>query len=387
MRNTLRFFGAASLAALLVACGGGENADTGHYAGGTLSGLAAGNSVTIRDVSGESVVLSTDGSYRFGRFPKGTPYQISATSAQRGQTCAVANGSGQIGDQDVTNVLVSCVSSYTVGGTVSGYGGTPAGLSLSLNGAETLAITGSGAFEFATSLAAQASYAVTIAQQPSGYQCVVTRGSGTMPAGNVTDVDVACRPSTGRLPYTVSGLVVPDSVGLRLSGPDVQTSPASGEVAYITGNGASQFATLLNTGNSYAVSLQTQPSRHTCSLTNASGTFNADNIPTVQLGCSFNGYLVGGTIDMYAGDTATLTLYDALERRLDSVTVTAPSNGNTSRITVSFNFPIGLSNGQTYMAFVTTRPPGLNCDSGNRSNTGTINGADVTDLTFYCYAP
>lgn len=382
MRNTLRFFGAASLAALLVACGGGENADTGHYAGGTLSGLSAGNSVTIRDVSGESVVLSADGSYRFGRFPKGTSYQISATSAQRGQTCTVANGSGQIGDQDVTNVLVSCVSSYTVGGTVSGYGGTPAGLSLSLNGAETLAITGSGPFEFATTLAAQASYAVAIAQQPSGYQCVVTQGSGTMPAGNVGNVAVACVRSTGLLSYAVSGLSTNDFLSLRLSGPAL-----AAEMAYVSASGGGQFSTLLNTGDTYEVNLATQPAHHACTLANASGTFEAGNTVPVQVSCSFTGYHVGGIIQLFATETATLSLYDALERRLDTVTVSAPSNGSTNRINVPFTFGLGLNNGQTYMVFVTTPPSGQFCSTGNRGSSGTIDNADVTDLDFYCYAP
>lgn len=382
MRHTFRF-GVACLAAFLVACGGGENADTGHYAGGTLTGLATGNSVTIRDASGESVVLRADGTYRFGRFPKGTRYQISATSAQRSQTCTVANGSGQIGDQDVTNVQVACTTSYSVGGTVSGYTGTPAGLSLSLNGAETLPITSTGAFEFATSLAAQASYVVTIATQPSGYQCAVTQGSGNMPAGNVANVAVACTQSNGQLSYTVSGLATADFFSLLLSGPSLVTSPASGETAYVNANGGGQFSTLVNTGDAYEVSLAAPPVNHACTLANASGTFNAGATAPVQVSCTFTGYHVGGTIEMYAGDTATLTLYDSLERRLDTVTVSAPT-GTRGYVSVPFVFGLGLNNGQSFYVAVTTPPPSGYCSSGNRGNSGTINNADVADLTFYC---
>ena len=66
-----------------------------------------------------------------------------------GQTCTVTNGSGTA-NANVTNVAVNCVTTYSIGGTVSGLVGT--GLVLQNNGADNLTFTVSGAFTFATPL-------------------------------------------------------------------------------------------------------------------------------------------------------------------------------------------------------------------------------------------
>ncbi len=78
---------------------------------------------------------------------------------------------------------------YTIGGNVSGLSGT---LILQNNGADDLNITAAGSFIFATPLADGASYAVTIATQPSPQTCLIKNNTGTVAGANVTDVDVKC---------------------------------------------------------------------------------------------------------------------------------------------------------------------------------------------------
>jgi N-acetylneuraminic acid mutarotase len=80
---------------------------------------------------------------------------------------------------------------YTIGGTVSGLG---AGLSVGLlnNGGNALTVNANGAFTFSTALASGAAYAVTVGTQPAGQVCVVSNGSGSVAAANVTNVGVAC---------------------------------------------------------------------------------------------------------------------------------------------------------------------------------------------------
>jgi len=88
---------------------------------------------------------------------------------------------------------------YTVGGLVSGLAGS--GLILQNNGGSNLAVLADGAFTIATGLGSGSAYSVTVKAQPSTptQNCVVTGGTGTVGAANVTDVTVKCAPS----PFTV----------------------------------------------------------------------------------------------------------------------------------------------------------------------------------------
>lgn len=81
---------------------------------------------------------------------------------------------------------------FTVGGTVSGLAG--AGCELRNNGGDALSIAANGRFTFASSLANAAPYDVTVFQQPIGpdQTCVVIRGDGAVPGGDVLNVAVNC---------------------------------------------------------------------------------------------------------------------------------------------------------------------------------------------------
>ena len=56
----------------------------------------------------------------------------------------------------------------------------------------TLSVTASGSFTFATKVASGAAYNVTVKSGPSGQNCTVSNGSGTVGAANVTNVAVSC---------------------------------------------------------------------------------------------------------------------------------------------------------------------------------------------------
>lgn len=79
---------------------------------------------------------------------------------------------------------------FTVGGKVNALSGT--GMVLQNNGGNNLSISSNGTFTFTTALLSGATYAVTILTQPSGQTCMVTNGSGTVGASNITSIDVAC---------------------------------------------------------------------------------------------------------------------------------------------------------------------------------------------------
>ncbi|MDR7096606.1 lactonase family protein [Hydrogenophaga laconesensis] len=100
---------------------------------------------------------------------------------------------------------------HTVGGTVSGLGSGQ--LILQNNGADALNITANGAFTFATSVADQATYNVTLFTQPPGHVCSIANGSGTIASANVTNVAVSCVATAA-----VSWVYIPDYGNDRVLG-------------------------------------------------------------------------------------------------------------------------------------------------------------------------
>jgi hypothetical protein len=83
------------------------------------------------------------------------------------------------------------VTTYTLGGTVTGLAGT--GLIIR-NGAVDLPITANGGFTFAPALANGTTYSVSVVAQPTGpaQDCVVTQSAGQINSSNVTQVTVTC---------------------------------------------------------------------------------------------------------------------------------------------------------------------------------------------------
>lgn len=165
-------------------------------------------------------------------------------------------------------------TTYSVGGTVDGLTGT--GLVLQNNGGDNLAISADGTFTFATKLANNATYNVTVGTQPSGQTCTVTNGSGTIASANVTNVTVNCSAATA---FSVGGTVS----GLTGTGLVLQNN--GGDNLSITANGTFAFATALPNSATYSVTVLTQPGGQACSVTNGSGTIASANVTNVSVAC------------------------------------------------------------------------------------------------------
>jgi len=161
--------------------------------GGTLSGLPSGNSVTLQNNGADNLTLNQNGSFQFdGMIDGAKAYSVTVLTQPASATCSVANGSGNIDSagRDVTNVAVTCVSTASITGTVSGLG---SGTSVTLiNGSNTLVIASNGSFAFSGVLAAGTAYNVTVSTQPAGQSCSVAGGSGTVVAGTPTNIVVTC---------------------------------------------------------------------------------------------------------------------------------------------------------------------------------------------------
>lgn len=78
-------------------------------------------------------------------------------------------------------------ATYSVGGSVSGLG---PGLSLQLlnNGGNAVTVGGNGGFRFPGKLSAGATYAATVGTRPSGQQCTIDKGSGTVANADVAEI-------------------------------------------------------------------------------------------------------------------------------------------------------------------------------------------------------
>jgi hypothetical protein len=84
--------------------------ETTYTVGGTVSGLAAGQSVTLSN-GGALVALSANGPFAvFGGLLGGAGYNVTVVDEPANQLCAVTDGSGQIGTSSVSTVSVKCLT-------------------------------------------------------------------------------------------------------------------------------------------------------------------------------------------------------------------------------------------------------------------------------------
>ena len=351
-----------------------------HELRGTVSGLAG--TVILRNGT-ETLSVATNGAFAFtNRVPEGATYAVSVTAQPAGQTCSVANGSGTMPAADVTNVAVACTNdppppaaTYAVGGTVSGLGaGNTLQLGLRHSGDVTRAISvaANGAFDFDPErVAAGQPYAVSVVTQPSGQTCGIANGSGTMPVADVTNVTVTCADNpppvvTYSIGGTVSGLASGTTLQLGL-----QHAGSTGSAIDVTSNGQFSFgADRVTEGDAYVVSILTQPSGQTCSITNGSGTATA-NVTNVTVACVATTvtYAVGGTITGLAGT--------GLRLEGGAAGTVTPEVGATG-----FTLPQELENGTAYDVGIAAQPLGQTC-LVTRSQ-GEVADADVDGIRVTC---
>jgi len=324
-----------------------------HSVGGTISGLGANGLVLANN--GSSVTVNS-GATQF-TFPTpiatGTPYAVTVQTAPAGYTCSVANGSGTMGTADISNVVVTCsTQSFSVGGTISGY--TSTGLVLA-NGSDRIALaTNATRFTMPTPVASTASYAVTVAVQPTGMSCSVANGSGTVGNAVVSNIVVTCTDKSYTLGGTVSGLT---ASGLVLANGTDTVTVAANATGFT-------FPTSVAFGASFAVTVSTQPMGLTCSVSGGTGTMPANNVNNVAVACSPLTYTLGGTVSGLT--VAGLVLANGT----DTVTV---ASGATS-----FVFPTALAAATPYSVSVSTQPNGWTCTvSGGAGNMPTNNVANV----------
>ncbi len=198
--------------------------------------------------------------------------------------------------------------------------------------------------------------------------------TGVTIAAVTDDVDGNTRPLVGTYDigadevelYTVGGNVT----GLVGTGLVLQNN--AGNDLAIAADGSFTFTTALAPGATYAVTVFTQPTSpsQTCNVTNGSGTIAAANVTNVTVTCVTNTYTVGGTISGLAGGTAVLQNNGG-----DNLAV--GTNG-------SFTFATSVASGATYAVTVLTQPSGPSQTCNVTNGSGTVGGANVTNVSVVC---
>jgi len=376
-RFMLRSVGLGSLivaGAALTGCGGGDtdfsgtptssspaatqetiSSTTSFDVGGTVNGLSSSTALGLALSNGSVATLTQSGTFTFDKgVLQGESYAVSVSQQPTGQTCTVSKGSGSSISATITDVAVDCVThTYTLSGTVSGLSSDAVTLR---TGSATNAVTvnQNGAFQLPQALPFGSDYAITVAQQPVGQTCTVAQGSGSNLAADVTDISISCAQNLYSLSGTVSGLA---------SGAQVMLKNGTDTVA-VSANGSFTFPTLMAV---YDVSVASQPTGQTCTVSNGTGSASA-NVSTVAVNCVTNTYSISGTLSgLSSGTQITLKNNGA-----DALTISA--NG-------SFTFPARAT---AYAVTIATQPSGSQfCTVSNGSGTA---AANVSNITVTCAA-
>lgn len=253
-------------------------ASTSYAVRGAVTGLAAGQQLTLTNNGADPVVVTANGAYAFAvRVARNGGYAVAVSSPPAGQTCSVRNATGAGVLADATDVDVVCAStSHRVGGAVAGMA-ADATLTLLNNGTDATVLSGNGTYAFAARVADQASYAVTVGTQPAGQTCSVSNAQGSNVSADAGNVNVQCDAVTHTIGGTLSGLLANQQVTLFNNGADPLT---------LTANGAFQFETPIAAQSAYAVSQGATTSGVSCSLSNASGSNVTADVTNVGLTCS-----------------------------------------------------------------------------------------------------
>lgn len=327
----------------------------------TITGLS-GSGLVLQNNGADDTAVAPSGSPRVASFASkvasGAPYAVTVKTQPVGQTCTVTGGTGTVVAGDVSTVAVNCINTYTIGGTVSGLAGT--GLTLQNNLGDDAVVNANGSFAFPTPVLNGAAYSVTIKTQPTNpwQTCVLSNGTGTVAAANITSVSIVCTTQTYSVKGTVAGL---SGAGLVLLNNGADARAVSG------GATTFEFVTKVASGSPYNVTVQTAPTgpSQTCVVSNGSGTVTNADVTNVGISCTTNAYNVNVNVSGMVGTGLVL-------RNNGGNDLTINTNG-------AYAFSATRLSGTAYAVSVFTHSTGDTCYvSGTSSGIVTTAAVNVT---------
>lgn len=265
-----------------------------------------------------------------------------------------------------TNLIRKVGPGYTVGGTISGLDVADSAAAIlkdKLDYADDrLTVNANGKFTLELPVAKGRDYDVSVLTPPPGQTCTASNGSGTA-TRNVENIVVTCSgkaTSSYLLSGSVSGLANNTSLVLGNS---------NGDTVKISGNTA--FSFVAKVASAYTISVDTQPSGQTCTVTgggdnHGGGTAMAD-VSDLAVSCALNAYTIGVAV---SGLSSTLVLQNN-----GGDPLTATGDGNTAfASTVDFD--------SAYDVTVQSQPAGQTCVLASSAGlSGTANGPITVSAT------
>jgi uncharacterized repeat protein (TIGR03803 family) len=152
------------------------------------------------------------------------------------------------------------------------------------------------------------------------------------------------------------------------SGANVVLIDNNSNALTISSNGAFVFTIALASGSRYAVTVSTQPSGQTCSVSAGSGTVGAVNVTNVMVSCKNDTYTIGGTIQGLSGSGLVLAN--------GSDTLNVPAGATR------FMMATAVADGGAYSVTVLAHPTAVSCIVNGGA--GTVTGADITSISISC---
>ena len=334
--------------------------------GGTVSGLAASENVTLQDGLGQILRVNANGTFTFPTpIDQGQTYNVGIFSQPNSQTCVVTNRQGTMGNTPVTNVLVTCTTNrYSLGGSLSGLdtGNSKTVTLRDQTSGQVLTLNSNGNFTFPTTIEQGQTYNVSVLTSPNNQRCdVVSGGTGTMGGANVTNIRVTCTTFTYTLGGTITGLNPARTITL--------TETVSGQQLIRNSNGSFTFTTPIGQEQNYNVAILTPPTDQNCRVENGQGTMGTANVTNVRVICLTKNTL-GGTLIGLA-PARTITLID----NVSGQQLTRNNNG-------TFTFPTPIEQEQNYDVVISIPPTDQNCSVENGQ--GTMGTTNVTNIRVIC---
>jgi N-acetylneuraminic acid mutarotase len=305
--------------------------------GGTIAGLNGIGLVLANGADRLSVVSGATSFTMPTPVASTSGYSVIVATQPNGLSCSVQNGASTIGTANVTNIAVTCTDQpFTLGGTITGLNGT--GLVLA-NGSDTVTVPANAtSFTLPTPVSFASTYSVTVATQPTGLTCSISSGAtGTMPASNVNTVAVVCSDQAYSLGGSITGL---STAGLVLANGTDTVSPPAAATSFT-------FPTPVAYTSGYAVSISTQPTGLTCTVSAGTNTMPAAAVTTVVVTCSPNAYTLGGSITGLLSTGLVLT--------------DGNSNVSPAANATSFSLPTAVAFGSPYTVTVSAQPADQYC--------------------------